>query len=151
MVTNVMHARRFLRSMFQLLANCRRKHYFICLSFAFRADLEWWHLFLASWNGSSMLSPIKSANPDVQVWSDASGSWGAAAWCLGAWFQITWKDLPQFESVSIAAKELLPIVGAVAWGSKWREKTVCFHCDNAASVTVLKGGYSQEFHMAHIL
>ena len=132
--------REFLRGMFQLLTNCKRKHYSIRLLCAFRADLEWWHFFLASWNGSSMLFPIKAANPDVHVWSDASGSWGAAAWCQGAWFQVTWQDFPQFEGVSIAAKELLPIVvGAAAWGSKWEGKTVCFHCDNAAVVAVLKG------------
>ena len=144
--------RRFLRGMFQLLTNCKRKHYFIRLSCAFRADLEWWHFFLASWNGSSMLFTIKAANPGVHVWSDASGSWGATAWCQGAWFQVIWQDFPQFEGVSIAAKELLPIVvGAAAWGSKWGGKTVCFHCENAAVVAVLKGGYTKEPYMAHML
>ena len=104
------------------------------------------------WNGTSMLFPIKANNPDAHIWSDASGGWGAADWYQGKWFQVRWEDFQQFGGVSIAAKEFLPIVVAAAtWGREWTGKTVCFHCDNAAVVSVLRGGYTREQHMAHLL
>ena len=71
--------KRFLRGIFQLLAACHRKHHYIRLSAAFRADLEWWHSFLGEWNGTSLLFPLCLANPDGHVWSDASGSWGGSS------------------------------------------------------------------------
>ena len=144
--------RRFLRGFFQLLSNCHRRYYCIRLNCSFRADLEWWHVFLLRWNGASMLYTIQASNPHEHVWSDASGSWGAAAFYEKQWFQIKWSEFPEFQDVSIAAKELLPIlVAAAIWGSRWQKKTICFHCDNAAVVAVIKGGYCKDRYMAHML
>ncbi len=54
--------------------------------------------------------------PTVVISSDASGSWGCGAWWNSAWFQVAWTE--EWASVSIAAKELIPIVSACAvWGS----------------------------------
>jgi len=38
----------------------------------------------------------------------ASDSWGCGAWHVRGWFQVLWDD--RADSLSIAAKELLPIV-----------------------------------------
>ena len=38
--------RRFLRGMFSLLSGSRRSHHYIRLNRQFRADLEWWNVFL---------------------------------------------------------------------------------------------------------
>ena len=144
--------RRFLRGFFQLLSKCRRRHFCIRLNCGFRADLEWWHTFLIGWNGASMLYPVHAQQARIHVWSDASGSWGAAAICESQWFQIKWCDFPEFQSASIVVKELLPIlVAATVWGPQWQTETVCFHCDNAAVVSIIKGGYCKDQHMAHML
>ena len=121
--------RRFLRGMIQLLSVAHKQHHHIRLNQSFRVDLEWWHKFLGSWNGVSMLVQVQSQHPDIKVWSDASGSWGCAAVWNGKWFQISWKDHPEFMDTSIAGKEMLPIaVAAAIWGKEWRGCTVEFNC-----------------------
>lgn len=47
--------RRFLRGLFGLISQFRRRDHMIRLNSVFRADLEWWHVFASSWNGVSMM------------------------------------------------------------------------------------------------
>ena len=47
--------RRFLRGIFGLLSQFGRRDHMIRLNAGFRADLEWWHAFVADWNGVSMI------------------------------------------------------------------------------------------------
>ena len=99
-----------------------------------------------------MLVQVQSQHPDIKVWSDASGSWGCAAVWNGKWFQISWKDHPEFMDTSIAGKEMLPIaVAAAIWGKEWRGCTVEFNCDNEAVVHSLVAGSCKERNMAHML
>ena len=103
----------------------------IRLNAGFRADLEWWHAFVADWNGVSMIRRGELKQGE-RMWSDASGS--GALW-EEKWLQIAWTEWPGFETENIAAKELFPIVVAAAtWGSSWRGQVVCCHCDNQAVV-----------------
>lgn len=82
---------------------------------------------------------------DVEVWSDASGSWGCGGIWDEKWFQVSWEECPQFSSAPIAAKELLPILVASAiWGMQWKGLRVRCHCDNQAVVAVIRGGYCRE-------
>ena len=46
---------RFLRGVFGLLSQFRRPDHQIRLNAAFWADLEWWHTFVSSWNGVSIM------------------------------------------------------------------------------------------------
>lgn len=141
--------RRFLRGMFTAISHAKRGNHYVRLNARFRADLEWWHTFLQEWNGVSMMLEEK---PTIEVWSDASGSWGCAAFWDNQWFQLQWKDFLEFAEVCIAAKELLPIVTAAAiWGREWRNGRICFHCDNMAVVKTIKSGYCKEPYMAHML
>ena len=69
---------------------------------------------------TSMLRPLRAGNPDVEIWSDASGSWGCGALWHQRWLQLKWEGLP-IVSESTAAKELFPVVVAAAvWGREWR-------------------------------
>ena len=66
--------------------------------------------------------------------------------------QIAWGDWPSFGVATIAAKELLPIVVAVATsGLQWRGHVVNCHCDNQAVVASLRGGYCKKLVMACLL
>ena len=141
--------RRFLRGVFGLISQFRRRDHRVRLNTAFRADLEWWHTFAGSWNGVSM---IRREGPDVDIWSDASGSWGSGALWGGKWFQVPWGEWPAFREASIAAKELLPIIVAAAvWGAAWVGSTVCCHCDNQSVVASVRGGYCKDASMVHML
>ena len=88
----------------------------------------------------------------VELWSDASRSWGCCAFWNVVSLQIAWGNSPSFGVATIAAKELLPIVVAVAaWGPQWRGRVVNCHCDNQAMVASLRGGYCKELVMAYLL
>lgn len=140
---------RFLRGMFHALSCARRPHHYVRINARFRADLEWWHTFLRGWNGVYMLPEERKRE---EIWSDASGSWGCAAYWGDQWFQLQWSEFPGFADKCIAIKELLPILTAAAvWGRQWERSGVKFHCDNMAVVTVLNSGYCKDPHMAHML
>ena len=143
----------FLRRIYNLLAQTAqfKQHYTVRLNREFQADVEWWFTFIQSWNGVSILRPIRTDNPDAEVWSDASGSGGCGAHWLGQWFQLPWLSLP-IASESIAAKELFPIIVAAAvWGLAWRGSTVCFFCDNQAVVEVLNYQSAKDSLLCHQL
>ena len=138
--------------MFSLLSQFQRDDHMIRLNAAFRADMEWWHAFASSWNGVSMMVDESITFSKVEVWSDASGSWGCGALWGTEWLQVAWEDCRWFEVTPIAAKELLPIIlSVVVWGTSWQGQRVRFHCDNEAVVAVLKGGYSKDPDKAHLL
>ena len=149
--------RRFLRGVFELLSKFSRRDHMIRLNAAFRADMEWWHTFASAWNGVSVMRDLAGQAPRCEFWSDASGSWGCGAVWQDQWFQVhggggVWGgvDRPCLAASSIAAKELLPIVLAVAiWGPSWKGLSVLCHCDNQAVVAVLKGGYCKDPSLAH--
>ena len=144
--------RKFLRGIFSLLSSFNRQNHKIRLNAAFRADLEWWWVFVSTWNGVSMMLTSSPESPGVEFWSDASGSWGCGAVWGPNWFQVEWSQWPEFGEASIAAKELLPILVAMAlWGRAWRGQVVLCHCDNQAVVAAIKGGYCKDTVMAHML
>ena len=84
--------RRFLRGIFGLLSQFGRRDHMIRLNAGFRADLEWWHAFVADWNGVSMIrgGGIKTGREDggdmercirvLGLWSVMGGE--VAADCL---------------------------------------------------------------------
>ena len=112
-----------------------------------RADLSWWKIFLRVWNGIGLLSP---SGPPICMVSDASGSWGCGASYKNLWFQLQWPR--QWAHESIAPKELVPIVVAVAlWGPYWSGKRVCCLCDNAAVVASVNKGAAKDPGLSHLL
>ena len=144
--------RRFLRGLIVRLAGAKRRHFHIRLNTEFRADLEWWHTFLASWNGTLLLRQDRLQSPDFSIWSDASGSWGCAAVWDSQWFQVAWQNCEEFSEASIAAKEMLPIlVAAAVWGRQWVGSTVLCNSDNEAVVAVLQSGSAKDKKLAHML
>ena len=143
--------RTFLRRMFDLLKGAApRRQPFVRLNAAFRSDLAWWRVFLATWNGVSLLADRGPSPPDVDLYTDAAGAHGCGAWAGTEWFQYTWP--PEFQAHSIAVKELLPIVMAcVVWGKNWARRSVLAHCDNQSVVQVVNSGYSKDPHLMQLL
>ncbi len=58
------------------------------LNGAVRADIQWWHCFLKSRNGSSF---FPSPTPSIHIYSDTSGTFacGVIVFAVG-WFQLHW-------------------------------------------------------------
>ena len=128
--------RAFCRRMINLLSGASRGHHRIRLGREFRADLAWWRMFVAQWNGIG-LAPSVCVRSMPPLYTDASGSWGCGVSWNQHWFQLKWDERSQ--SLPITVKEMLPIViSAAIWGPQWRAaKQVACCCDNAAVVAAL--------------
>ena len=112
-----------------------------------RENIVWWYSFLQVWNGVSMLP---SSIPDQYITSDASGSWGCRVIYQNLLIQVAWPS--QWADVSIAPKEMAPIVMAVAlWGLQWKGTGVCSLCDNAAVVHIINRKTARDPILARIL
>lgn len=101
-----------------------------------------WRQFLSNWNGISFFYDDNITEAaDMQLYTDASGSYGFGGYYQGKWFSEPWpKDLPKLEDgdMSIAFMELVPIVASVVlWQDSWFKKRILFHCDNAATVAIV--------------
>ena len=93
-----------------------------------------------------MIWHVDRTKPEVVLTSDASGGWGCGAWWENRWFQLQWLGLGESASYGIRAKELLPIVVAMAsWG-----KAVLARCDNMAVVAIVNNGSSKEAEAMHL-
>ncbi len=115
-----------------------------------RSDLAWWQEFISQWNGVSFLH-LPPCLPQLEVFSDASGSWGCGAWYHEHWFQVQWGPLSQ--PLSITEKELIPIILAYdTWGREWQGKRILCHCDNQAVVPCLRSRRtSKQEELMHLL
>ena len=105
---------------------------------------------MGHWNGISLLWNSRKQDPDIIVLSDASGSWGCGV-CWGAqWLQLQWS--PHLKDLSIAVKELIPVVLAAAmFGPQWSRKVIQFEVDNIAVVQVIEATYAQNAHLMHLI
>ena len=114
-----------------------------------RMDITWWYCLLQHWNGISFFPP---AAPSFHVYLDASGSFGCGAYSpeLSSWFQLSWPQ--SWSTVSISAKELVPIVVAAAiWGHHWSGSYVCSHCENDAVVVVIENRNTHQDLLVQLL
>ena len=144
----IFSGRSFLRRAIALLSVAKMRHHHIRLNAEFRADMAWWRVFSARWNGASLV--VHPGSREVDLISDASGGWGCGAWQGSHWFQIEWGD--QLRELHIAAKELIPvIVAAIVWGDSWKGCRVTAHCDNSAVVSVLNSRYCQDQMLMQML
>ena len=149
----------FMRRIFALIGQGRRrkKTGLVRLNRKIQADVWWWFTWLREWNGTSILWSCHRSQPDEEIWSDASGSWGCGAWWGTKWFQLKWakslKDsLEEGREDSIAERELIPVVIAAAvWGSRWQGKVVHFLSDNIAVVRAINRVYSSCDPIMHLI
>ena len=116
----------FLRRLIDLSTTAKQQNHFVRPTASAKSDIEWWHHFCASWNGTSMMFMVNRTKPEcnMSIVSDASGSWGCGAIFGPNWFQLRWAGLGSTRDQNITVKELSPIVVAAAvWGPLWVGKT----------------------------
>ena len=136
--------RAFLRRIHDLTRGVQRRHHYIRLSNAARADIHAWLCFLNEHNGISILRRVRWLSSDaIRLYSDAAASCGFAAvlgthW-LGGFFPVSW------QSYHISILELYPIVVAVIlWAPKLKDKCINFHCDNSNVVHAINSQTSKQ-------
>ena len=79
--------RTFICSLIDASTAAKHLDHYVHLSAQARADLTWWHTFVQSWNGKSLLP---EPEPAQSLYSDASGSWGFGALSEHDWFSAPW-------------------------------------------------------------
>ena len=143
--------RAFVSRMYSTAAKLGKMYFITRLNKAFRSDLFWWHTFLQSWNGLSILRhPSLSSHPEFCAQTDASGTWGCAAVLGSQWLQWQW-PLEWYE-IGIMAKELVPIIfTCIVWGRCLAKHHINFQCDNASLVIAINKGSSKDKFVMHLL
>ena len=86
------------------------------LNLAARADLGWWQSFLTLWSGTSIQQFLILRKPDHHLYTDASGTWGCAAWSATRVFQLPW---PAQSALSTSALQLPIVLACALWGHQW--------------------------------
>ena len=139
--------RAFLRGLIDASSSVDSLEHRVHLTSEARAEVAWWHTFLQVWSGVSVLPPEA---PSYYISSDASGSWGCGVIFNNLWIQLPWPV--EWAQVSIAPKELTPIVFAVAlWGPQWAGNKVCCQCDNAAVVCAINKKSARDPTLSRLL
>ena len=82
--------RPFLRRLYALQGIGHYPNHQVRLNRGAQADILWWYFFVKQWNGVSLLWDLGLLRTDVQVFSDASGAWGCAAFQDPYWLQLKW-------------------------------------------------------------
>ena len=83
-----------------------------------------------------MLENSPKGGQEIQLYTDASGSFGCGTWWDTEWLELQWP--PGLEDWSVPWKELLPIVlASMVWGCQWKGRRIVAYCDNEAVVEML--------------
>ena len=137
----------FLNSVIDVASAAKELDHWGNLNAEAKVDLAWWYAFLQAWNGVNL---ILSQTPSILIASNASRNWGCGAIHGNALFQLKWPQ--SWEEVSIAPKELVPIIVAVGlWRVQWSGTTICCLCDNAAVVAKINKGSPHDPFLVRLL
>ena len=83
-----------------------------------------------------MLENSPKGGQEIQLYTDASGSFGCGTWWDSEWLELQWP--PGLEEWSVPWKELLPIaLASMVWGCQWKGRRIVAYCDNEAVVEML--------------
>ena len=109
----IIPGRPFLQRIIHVTKDLKYPHWHIRLNSGFHKDIAVWQTFLDHWNGVSLFLEVPiSKFPDLQLYTDASGSLGYGGFLDGQWFQGSWlpnHTLSKERGISIEWQELFPI------------------------------------------
>ena len=140
--------RPFLQRIIHLTKGIKFPHWHIRLNSGFRKDISMWLHFLQNWNGVSLFLDTQATSPpELQLYTDASGSLGYGGFLAGEWFQGHWlphHTLSQKRGISIEWQELFPIyLACILWGPRWSGKRIRMWCDNKSVVASINSKHSK--------
>ena len=130
--------RTFVSRMYSTAAKLKKNAFLLKTQYSLPVRLVWWHIFLQSWNGYSILrQPALLIPPDFTAQMDASGIWGCPTVLETEWSQWQWPF--EWLSVGIVAKELVPnLFTCITWGYKLCRRSISFQCNNESLVAAIK-------------
>ena len=140
--------RPFLQRIIHLTKGIKFPHWHIRINSGFRKDISMWQHFLQNWNGVSLFLDTRATSPpELQLYTDTSGSLGYGGFLAGEWFQGHWlphHTLSQKRGISIEWQELFPIyLACILWGPRWSSKRIRMWCDNKSVVASINSKHSK--------
>ncbi|XP_033724564.1 uncharacterized protein LOC117314606 [Pecten maximus] len=154
----VIPSRAFVSHLIRCSTTVKHLHHYIRINNDCREDIRMWRQFLLHWNGVSMFYNTRViTSDDLRLFTDASGTRGFGGIFQQEWFAEPWptslrESVSQVDELSIAFKELYPIVvAALLWGHKWVGQRIVFMCDNSATVAILQKGRSKSAHIMPLM
>ena len=119
----------FLRRLIDLSKTVSKLQHMINMDSEVREDILWWHKFVSTWNGVSIIQTPMVTFDEFTLFTDASGSLGSGAIYRSHWFSSSWPR--HLQEYLINFKELFAIVAAVkTWGHNWSNKQILTFTDN---------------------
>lgn len=126
-------------------------HHYVTMNCKGRPDIDWWLWFLPGWNGHTIIPDFHwTRTPNLELFSDASGSIGYGIFYAGHWIADPWP--PERQNRTIQWKELYPIaLACLLWGDQWSGRKLFFHCNSQSVVDIWASGSFQDALTMHLV
>ncbi|CAC5392206.1 unnamed protein product [Mytilus coruscus] len=152
----IIPGRSFISYLLNIAHSVKELHHHVTLNSSCKNDLLLWHKFLDQWNGISFFIDDNIVNAsDFDLYTDAASTVGFGGYFKNRWFQALWPVEMKLDtelSLSMAYMELYPIViAAIIWGNEWSGNRILFHCDNMATVLIIKKGRSKSLEIMRLM
>ena len=136
--------RSFLRRLFALTRKVARPNHYIRISHDARLDLEAWRVFLAEFNGITLLKQRRwISSKKLHLFTDAAASCGYGAVLGNEWVAGHWPE--EWTEYHITILELYLIVLALElWSSQLAHRSIVLHCDNMAVCHIINSHSSKD-------
>ena len=142
--------RLFLRRLSDLSSSVSSIHHHIHINSEARRDISWWHSFVSTWNGISVIQEPPVSSSDIALSTDACLRIGFGGVFGKHWFHGTWPE--HFDVLEIAPKEVFAIsVAIVTWKTELASKQIILYTDNDASAQVWSSGVARDANMLRFL
>ena len=93
--------------------------------------------------------PYWTKSPDLELFTDASGSLGYSIFYMGRWLAQPWTS--ELRDRSIQWQELYSIaITCLLWGHQWSGRGLLFHCENEAVEDIWASGTSRDTFIMHL-
>lgn len=140
----VRQSRIFLNRLLDTLRSFKADSSKISLSQSFKKDVQWWVLFMETYNGVSYIPPLVWDEPDV-LFSTDSCLTGCGGICGLEYFHQSYPKQIIDLGLPIHALEMLAVlIGVRFWGGKCCGGKVQIFCDNEPVVHVLNTGKTKD-------
>ena len=135
--------RPFLRRLSDLCVGVRQPHHRVSITKAARLDMQAWMLFLASFNGRSLLDQRRwLRSPGLLLETDAAGGFGIGAICGRRWLTGQWPVW--LRGVDIGVQELVAVVVPIqVWAATLANHCVMVRSDNSSVVAAINSQSSR--------
>ncbi|XP_069136902.1 uncharacterized protein [Argopecten irradians] len=139
----------FLRRLINAMSSLKKDSHKLRFNAEVLRDLAWWHTFLQTFNGKSLLLEKRAV---TSIYTDACDEGAGGHWG-NDWFYTNWSaDIPTSLHMHINEKEVLAVcLAAHYWAPAWANKRIIVFSDNMVTVSSINKCTSRNSTVMHFL